>query len=103
MDVLKAQPKIFKEHAHIFSIPHTYWSVYQQLKKYFWQAFGIACGVILVTVTVFLRSVPSGIACTLTAATIVIELYGIFGQVALWNMLSSATLLMAVGVAIEFC
>jgi len=103
LDRLAKADKEIKRHASIFSVPHTYWAVYRRLKEYFWQAFGVACAVIFATVLVFLRSPASAIACTLTAATIVIELYGIFGQVALWNMLSSATLLMAVGVAIEFC
>jgi len=84
------------------SIPHTYWGVFFDLKDYFWLALGVDIAVIFVWTLIFLRSPTAAFACALSAFTIVMEVYGLIAQFAFWNIFTASTLLMAMGISIEF-
>jgi len=89
-----------KDIAYVYSIPHTYWGVFLELRGHFWVAFGIDVGVIFFWTLVFLRSPTAAIACAVSACSIVMELYGVLTIFAQWNTFSAATLLMSMGVSI---
>jgi hypothetical protein len=80
----------------------TYWQVFLELEPELVKIFCIDIVVIFVINLLFLRSAVAAITSTVACMAIVVEIYGLAMTFLMFNVFVAATLLMAMGITIEF-
>jgi len=80
-----------------------FWEQYVTLKTVLWSTFGLCCGMLFVACLLVLINIKASLFVTAMSALIVIEIYGMFDSLGIkLNAIPSATLIMAIGIAVEF-
>jgi len=80
----------------------TFWEIYIELEAMFWKSFAFDIAVVFVSTCAVVRGVRSSIVALLACGIIVVEVFGILVTFAKFNMVTACTLLMAMGMSVEF-
>lgn len=80
----------------------TFWEIYIELEAIFWKSFAFDIAVVFAGTCAVIRAVRSSVFAVFACGIIVIEVFGILVTFAKFNMVTACTLLMAMGMSVEF-